>query len=146
MSKTFLFQDIQFSQTLHIQTFQFSISLFFLYILLNVKTVLFKTNQFNVEQFRCQRLLYFKQFDLALVCSLVLFTIDRAMSGATTPCQSRPGSDDNEWVPCIPAKLQHDWDLIFRFFSAISKTLWGSLTTLQRSILQPQPTGQTLSK
>ena len=39
-SKTFLFQAIQFSQTVLIQVIQFSISTDFVYTLLNVKTVL----------------------------------------------------------------------------------------------------------
>ena len=41
LSKTFLFQAIQFSQTRLIQTIQLSISLDFLYIQMNVKTVLY---------------------------------------------------------------------------------------------------------
>ena len=40
MSKNFLFQAIQFSQTGLIQTISFSISRDFIYIELNVKTVL----------------------------------------------------------------------------------------------------------
>ena len=46
MWKTFLFQAIQFSQSVRIQ---FSISTDFLYTLLNVKTVLYQTNQFSVS-------------------------------------------------------------------------------------------------
>ena len=41
MSKTFLFQAIQFSQTVLIQTIQFSISIDFVYTQSNVKTVLY---------------------------------------------------------------------------------------------------------
>ena len=41
MSKTFLFQAIQFSQTVLIQTIKFSISIAFGYTQLNIKTVLY---------------------------------------------------------------------------------------------------------
>ena len=49
MSKTFLFQAIQFSQTDLIKTIQFSISIVFVYTQLNVKTVLFQTIQFSIS-------------------------------------------------------------------------------------------------
>ncbi len=39
--KTFLFQAIQFNQTVLIQTIQFSISIDFVYTQLNVKTILY---------------------------------------------------------------------------------------------------------
>ena len=61
MSKTFLFQAIQFSQTVVIQTIQFSISMHYSFI----------------------------------------EPIDRALSGATIPGQSGPGSNGNEGVLCI---------------------------------------------
>ena len=64
--------------------------------------------------------------------------IDRALSGATIPGQSGPGSNDNEGVLCIPqssCKTGHNQHIH-----------WGrGLTPLQRCsrcILQPQPTGQ----
>ena len=41
LSKTFLFQAIQFVQTVHIQPIQFNISLDFVYTQLNIKTALF---------------------------------------------------------------------------------------------------------
>ena len=31
-----------------------------------------------------------------------IWPIDRTLSGATTPVQSGPKSDDNEWVPRLP--------------------------------------------
>ena len=62
MSKTFLFQAIQFSQTVLIQTIQFCIS-----------------TQFSP-----------------------IWSIYRAISDATTPDQSEPGSDGNEGVLRIP--------------------------------------------
>ena len=45
--KIFLFQAIQFSQTVQIQTIQFIISVVLVYIQLNVKTVLFQTIQLS---------------------------------------------------------------------------------------------------
>ncbi len=51
MSKTFLFQTIQFIQTVLIQIIQFSISTDFVYTQLNVKTVLYQAIQFSVCTF-----------------------------------------------------------------------------------------------
>ena len=45
----FLFQAIQFSQAVLIQTIQFSISIVFVHTQLNVKTVLFQAIQFNIS-------------------------------------------------------------------------------------------------
>ena len=50
MSKAFLFQAIQFSQTVPIQLIQFNISTDFVYTQLNVKTVLYQTIQFRVSR------------------------------------------------------------------------------------------------
>ena len=68
MSKTFLFQANQFSQTVLIQAIQFSICIDFVYTQLNVKTVLFQIILFSVStlvQFQCQKQVHFKQFNLA---------------------------------------------------------------------------------
>ena len=105
MSKIFLFQAIQFSQT-----------------------VLFKTIQFSIST----------QFSS-------IWSLDRALSGATTPGHSGPGSDGNEGDAPHSPKLQHHWNLMIRLISDISRTLicGGVLTPLQknsRCILQPQPT------
>ena len=55
MVKTFLFQAIQFSQTVLIQTIKFSISTVFVHTQLNVKTALFQTVQFSMStQFKYQ--------------------------------------------------------------------------------------------
>ena len=54
LSKTFLFQTIQFIQTVLIQLIQFSISTF-VYTQLNVKAVLYITIQFSVSQFSISR-------------------------------------------------------------------------------------------
>ena len=116
MSKTILFQAIQFNQRVIIQTIQFSISIVFIYTQLKVKTVLFQTIQFSI-----QRKFHFKQFSFALIHSLnvktVLFQavqfitsmqfssirpINRALSGATTPSQRGFGSDDNEGYSVFP--------------------------------------------
>ena len=50
LSKTFLFQSIQFSQTVLNVTIQFRISKDFVYSRLNVKTVLIQTIQFWVSR------------------------------------------------------------------------------------------------
>ena len=49
MGKIFLFQAIQFSQAVLIQLIQSSINRDFVYIQLNIKTVLYQTNQFSVS-------------------------------------------------------------------------------------------------
>ena len=83
LSKTFLFQAIQFSQTVLIQPIHFSISVDFVYTQLNFKTVLFQTIHFSVSrvlisktvpfqtiqfcistQFDCEKHFYFKLFSL----------------------------------------------------------------------------------
>ena len=84
MSKTLLFQ-IQFIQTVLIQTIQFSISIDFVYTQLNVKTVPFQIIKFSIS-----------------TQSSSIEPIDRALLGATTPGLSGTGSDSNEGVLCIP--------------------------------------------
>ena len=76
---------------------------------------------------------YFKQFSFSvsmqLSCQTIqsqrtqvifIWPVERTLSGATTPVQSEPGSDDNEKVLRI---LQHYWNLIIRLFSVILRTL-----------------------
>ena len=63
--KTFLLQAINFSQLVLIRAIQFSISIDFLCILLNVTSVLFQTIQLRVVQFQSQKLFYYKQCSLA---------------------------------------------------------------------------------
>ena len=63
--KTFLFQTIQFIQTVLIQIIQFSISTYFVYTQLNVKTVLYITIQFSVSTVSMSKQFHFKQFGLA---------------------------------------------------------------------------------
>ena len=57
----------------------------FVYIQFSDQTVLFQTIQFSTSM----------QFSS-------IWCIDRTLSGATTLCQSGPGSDGNEEVLCIP--------------------------------------------
>ena len=85
MSKGFIFQAVQFSQTVLIQTIQFSISIVFVHTQLNVKTVLFRVIQFSIST-------HFSS----------IWPVDRTLSGATTPSQSGAGSDGNEGVLRIP--------------------------------------------
>ena len=49
LSKTFLFQAIQFRQTVLIQPIQFNISIDFVYPQSNVRTVLFQVIQFSIS-------------------------------------------------------------------------------------------------
>ena len=76
--KTFLFKAIQLSQTVLIQTNQFSISIVFVYIQLNVKTVLFQTIQFRMStQFNCQKTFLFKaiQFSQTVLIQTIQFSM-----------------------------------------------------------------------
>ena len=106
LSKTFLFQTIQLSQTVLILKNQFSLSIVFVYTQLNVKTILFQTIQFNIS----------KQFSS-------IWPIDRILSGAT---KSGPKLNWERWQwrgTLHSTKLQHYWNLIIRLFSVISRTL-----------------------
>ena len=99
MSKTFLFQAIHLSQTVLIQTIQFSISIDFVYTLLNVKTVLFQTIQFRVRTVSMPKTVPFQtiQFSISTQFNSIKPT-DRTLSGATTPDQSGARIDGNEGV------------------------------------------------
>ena len=85
MLKTFLFQAIQFSQTILIQTIWLSISIVFVHTELHVKTFQFKKNQFSIRT----------QFSS-------IWPIDKTLSGVTNPGQSGPRSDGSDGVLRIP--------------------------------------------
>ena len=87
LPKTFLFQAIQFCQTILIQSIQLSINIVFVHTQINIKTVLFQTIQFSIST----------QFSS-------IWPIGRSLSGATTPDQSRSGSDGNEGGLRIPQR------------------------------------------
>ena len=114
LSKTFLFQAIQFSQTVLFQTIQFIISMQ-LVLLVNLS------------------------MQLVLLVNL---------SGATIPGQSGPESDGNEGVLRIPQSSSITGTspldgLVLYLGHSLGG---GGLTPLQRysqCILQSQPTGQT---
>ena len=110
MSKTFLFQAIQLSQKVLIQTIQFR-------------------HKYAVSSIQ---------------------PIDRALSGATVPSQSGPGSKGNEGVLCISQSPSitgtSPSDCLVSY---PGHPLGGGFNPLQRCsrcILQPQPTGQGLSQ
>ena len=88
--KKFLFQAIQFSQTVLLQTIQFSMRIDFVYSQLNVKTVRFQTIQFSIStQFISIRPIY------------------RTLSGGTTPGQNGLETDGNEEaLPKTPVLLE----------------------------------------
>ena len=131
MSKTFLFQTIQFNQTVLIQLIQFSISTDFVYTKLNAKTVLCSTIQFSVNTVSMLKtgLFHIIQFGISTQFMYGLLdenisissysvssnssvkhkyvvssieSIDRVLSGATTTGKSGPGSDGNKDVLRIP--------------------------------------------
>ena len=125
MSKTFLFQAIQFSLIVLIQINQFSISIVFVYTLLNVKTGLFQTIHFSIS-------IQFKYQNSSISSNLVqhkytvqFCLIHRTLSGATTL--------GPEWTwkwwqwrgTRHSLKLQHYWSLTIRLLCVISRTLVG---------------------
>ena len=147
IAKTFLFQSIQISQTILIQTIQFSISRVFVHTQLNVKTVLFQTIQFNASTVSMSKTVLFQtiQFCISTQFSSI-WPIDRTLSSAITLGQSGPGSDDSEGLFHIPQSSSitgtSPSDCLVSY---PGHSLWGGgITTLQRCsryILQPQPTG-----
>ena len=113
MSKTFLFQSIQFIQTVIIQKMQFSKSGVFVYIQLHVKLILFQKIQFSIQkkatsnnsvkhtyEFYVSKQFYFKQISLAL--ESFIWPIDGKLFRAITLRQCWPGSDGNKVAICIP--------------------------------------------
>ncbi len=66
MLKTFLFQVIQFIQTVLIQPIQFSICIDFLYTLSNVKTVLYSTIQFRVRTVFMSKIVLFQTIQFSI--------------------------------------------------------------------------------
>ena len=125
LPNTSLFQAIQFSQTVLIQTIQFSISIDCVYTHLNVKAVLFQTIQFSIST----------RFSS-------IGPIDRALSGANTSCQSGPRIDSNEGILRIPqSSIISGTSLSGCLVLYPGHSLGGGLTLLQRCswcILQPQ--------
>ena len=105
------------SKTFLLQAIQFS------------QTVLIQTIQFNIS-------MQFSSIQL----------IDRALSGATIPDQSGPGSNGKEGVLRIPQNSSiTGTSLSDGLVSYPGHSLGGVLTPMQRSswyILLPQPTGQ----
>ena len=76
-----------------------------------------------------------------------IWTIDRALSGATTLGQSEPGSDVNEGVLRIPQSSSIIRTSPLGCLVSYPGHLLGCLTSLLRSsrcILQPQLTGQVI--
>ena len=136
MSKTFLFQAIQFSQTVPIQTIQFSVSTF----------SMLKTIQLSIStQFSCQKSFISSNSISISMQFNYIWPIDRILSGPTTLGQSRPRSDGNERVlrisqsSSITGASQSDC-----LMSYPGHSFGGGLTPLQRysrCILQLQPTG-----
>ena len=127
MSKTFLFQAIQFSQIALIQTIQFSVSTVSI-----SKIVLFQTIQFSIS----------------MQCSSI-WLIDRTLI-MCYHCGPQWTWERWQWrvAPHSP-KLQHYWNLTIRFFCVISGTFVGvrGLAPLQRCsrvLYSPQPTGQPI--
>ena len=74
---------------------------------MNVRTVLLQAIHFSIST----------QFSF-------IWPIDRTLSGATTPRQSGPGSDDNE------EELQHYWNHTIRLFRVISRAHLGEILPL----------------
>ena len=106
MSKRFLFQAIQFRQTVLIQAFQFNISIVFVHRQLNVKTVLFQTILFNISTlFTCQNSPISSNSFYACMHVSSIWPIDGTRSGATNPGPSGLGTDGDEGELRIPQSI-----------------------------------------
>ena len=117
--KTFLFQAIQFNQTILIQTIQFSISIDFVYTQLNVKTILYETIQFSISTLSMSKTVPFQtiQFSISMQFSSIQPKY-RVLSGASIPGYSGTGDNGNEEVLCIPQNPSvtvisgHSWGVL----------------------------------
>ena len=95
---------------------------------LQTKTVTFQAIQFSIST----------QFSS-------IWPIVRTLSGTTTPGQSKPESDGNEEVRCIPQSSSITGTSPSDCLGSYPRHSWWSLTPLQRCsqcILQPQLTGK----
>ena len=128
MSKTLLFQTIQFSVQKQFHFKRFSLA----YVRsLNLKTYLFQAIQFSIST----------QF-------ISIWLIDRTLLGATTPGQSGPGNDGNEGVLCITRRSNitrtSPSDCLVSYLGSSFRWWVLPLCREQVCILQPQPTGQKI--
>ena len=91
LSKPFIFQAIQFSQTVLIRTIQFSVCIVFVHAQLNVKKVSFQTIEFSACTFSMLKTVLFQviQFCISTQFSFIC-SIGRALSGATAPDDRGP--------------------------------------------------------
>ena len=62
-----------------------------------------------------------------------IWPIDRTLSGATTLDHSGPGSNDNEWVLCIPQRSSITGASLSDCLVSITKTLIGEVGVLSLS-------------
>ena len=101
------------------------------------------SKQFYFKQFSLVKQFYFNQCSISAQFSSI-WPKGTTLSGATYLDQSRPGSDGNKGVCCIPLSSSiigtSSSDCIASY---LGHSLWKGLTPVQRSsrcILQPQPT------
>ena len=130
------------------------------------KIVPFQTVQFNIStQFECKYSVYLSktflfqaiQFSQTVLIQIIQFSISmqfssiepiaRALSGATNPGQSGPGTNGNEGVlrippnSCITGTSSSDCWVSYPGHSLRGLT---PLHSYSQCILQPQPTGRSL--
>ena len=104
----------------------------FVYTQLNDQTIIFLTIWFNVSHL----------FPLSLNVKKFYLTIDRILSGATTPGRNWFGSNRNEEVLHIP-QSSTDWSLTIRCFIFMNRALVGVggcyLTAEMQSVYSTAP-------
>ena len=157
LSKPFLFQAIQFAQTVLIQAIQLRISIDFVYTHLNVKTVLFQRNKFNVSTISISKIVqtlpfrispqqfYFEKFFLA--AAVHSFDICDPLIGLyqVQPLRTIEDLGARQWRSALhSSKLQHYWNLDTRLFSVIFRALVvrGVLSHCKDAVGVFLPTGQ----
>ena len=111
--KYFYFKLFSLVKQFYFKQFSLVSVWFFVYTQLNIKTVLFQAIQFSIST-------HFSS----------IWPIDMTLSGATTPGQSGPGSDDNKGVLCIPQSSSIIHHQIVQCH--IQDTCWGEVLPLWR--------------
>ena len=83
-------------QQFYFKQIQFSTSIGFVYVQLNVKTVLFQKIHFSISTVSMSKTVLYQAIQFSISTQFYFISsIDRTLSGATTPSQNGPGSDGN---------------------------------------------------
>ena len=91
---------------------------------------------FNAKYIFIQKVVLFQTIQSSISTLLsYIWSVDRALTEATTPGQSGAGSDGNEGTPYYP-KIRHYWSFTLRLYSVIYRTLVGRILPLCRDTVR----------